>query len=103
MRMQIRKRKKKLTQAELHDWVTYYYKHPDPEKTQIAVLTLHDKGHLGEPNAVAPLSSFLSFVFKQLKYIFLLADLLGYASLTQPTTARDTGLRDYRRYGKVRM
>ena len=53
-----------MTENELNDFMSYYYLHPTPEKVPQAVQAMHKMGYLQKESAGAPLTAFLSLIFK---------------------------------------
>lgn len=54
-----------LTESELSNWLTYYYKSPNPDLMINALDSMHVSGYFKTDNAVAPMSSFLGSIFKK--------------------------------------
>lgn len=50
---------------EFHQWVTYYYVEPTPERVEEAVRFMEKEGLLAKPTAVQPLVSFLGHIFRK--------------------------------------
>jgi len=53
-----------LSEKALDEWLTYYYLHPEPEKTPLAILSMQRLGYLKKDSARAPLVAFLSLIFR---------------------------------------
>lgn len=53
-----------LTENELSNWLTYYYKSPKPELMIEALDSMQSTGYFKKENAIAPMSSFLGSIFK---------------------------------------
>lgn len=54
-----------LSQKEINNWMTYYYKLPKPKMTSSIVEKFHELNYLAQPNALAPLSAFFSIIFTE--------------------------------------
>jgi len=54
-----------LTENKLNNWLTYYYKSPNPDLMIEALDSMHSAGYFKKDNAVAPMSSFLGSIFKK--------------------------------------
>lgn len=50
---------------EFHNWITYYYVEPTPERVDEAVRFMDKEGLLAKPTAVQPLVSFLGHIFRK--------------------------------------
>jgi hypothetical protein len=53
-----------MSENELNDFMVYYYLHPTPEKISQAVKAMHKMGYLQKESACAPITSFLSLIFR---------------------------------------
>jgi hypothetical protein len=53
-----------MSEKELNEWMTYYYLHPTPEKIPQAVQSMQQMGYLKKESAGAPITSFLSLIFR---------------------------------------
>jgi hypothetical protein len=49
----------------LNEWITYYYLHPQPDRTVEAILFMSAKGYLDKETAQSPLAAFFSQLFSQ--------------------------------------
>lgn len=52
------------SQEELSEWVTYYYKNPQPNRLPQAIKYMSQTGILDNRNAVSPIFGFISGVFR---------------------------------------
>ena len=50
---------------EFHQWITYYYVEPTPERVEEAVRFMDKEGLFAKSNAVQPLVSFLGHIFRK--------------------------------------
>lgn len=57
-------KKPDMSETELNDFMVRYYLHPSPEKVSQAVQTMHKMGYLQKESAGAPITSFLSLIFR---------------------------------------
>lgn len=53
------------SQESVSDWVTFYYKHPDPDSIPDAVKYMSRSGILDNKDAISPIFGFLSGVFRK--------------------------------------
>ena len=53
-----------MPEKELNDWLTYYYLHPTPETTSLAIQSMQQLGYLKKESVGAPLASFFSLIFR---------------------------------------
>jgi hypothetical protein len=53
-----------MSENELNDFMLFYYLHPSPEKVSQAVLAMHKMGYLQKETSGAPITSFLSLIFR---------------------------------------
>lgn len=53
-----------MSEVELNDFMVNYYLHPSPEKVSQAIQTMHKMGYLQKESASAPITSFLSLIFR---------------------------------------
>ena len=53
-----------MPEKALNDWLTYYYLHPTPETTSLAIQSMQQLGYLKKESVGAPLASFFSLIFR---------------------------------------
>lgn len=89
-------KKAEMSEAELNDFMVHYYLHPDPAKVSRAVHTMHKIGYLQKESAGAPITSFLSQIFRSSSSAIetALADFSSYAATEQQVLLRALWLAD---------
>lgn len=58
---------KTMDEATLGNWITYYYKNPEPELVASAIQSLQTTGYFNKDSAAAPMSTFLGTIFSNNK------------------------------------